>query len=162
MASQFLKGSRGSDLTGLLNLSKHDTLFTQVAAICSADMGSTWSGITAASMQTAKNDLCVEIIQTLGYGTEEGLMMADGAVMGYALTLSLGYSVTNAKQVAVGSAVGIYAGYLARDMCCGVDREALETTAIFSQLAMLQTTTSLIRGNLQTAWNNLVALGLAS
>jgi hypothetical protein len=161
MAS-ILKGARGSDLTGLLNLTKHDTLFTQVESICASDLGGSFSSITPAMVQQAKNDLCVEIIQNLGYGTDEGLMMADAAVMGYVLTLSLSYSGVNAKQVAVGSAIGVYAGYLAHDPCCGVDREALEVTAVFAQLAMMQATTSLIRANLQTAWNALATLGLAS
>lgn len=158
----FLKGARGSDLTGLLNFSRGNTLASEIQSICSTDLGASWSSITSAICQTCKNDLLTEIVQTLGYDTDEGLLMADAAVLGYALTLSLGYSETNAKQVASGAAIGAYAGYIARDTCCGLDREAIEVAAVFACLAAFQSSPGSIMGNLQTAWNNIASLALGS
>lgn len=159
--AQILKGHRGGDLNGLLNLTKSSTLVTQIQSICATDLGTNFAAITTAMCTQAKNDLLQEIVSVLGYGTDEGLLMADAAVMAYAIVLH-NYSSANAKQAASGAAIGAYAGYIARDPCCGLDREAIEVAAAFATVASMRTTVALQPVDLQTAWNDLVALGLAT
>lgn len=161
--AQLLKGTNGSDLVGLFALTRLSTAASQAQSICIADLGTSFSAITNALCQTTRNALLASFAGSLGFGDDEALLMSGAAVMGYALALSIFGNGNAPKCAASGAALGAYAGYVARDACCGLDREAIMVSAVFGALAAIETSSASQQvADLQTAWNNIVALGLSS
>lgn len=159
-----LKGTRGSDLLGLFALSRQSTAQSQIQSICLSQLGTTFASITPSMIQACKNALLSEFVGSLNYGTDEGLLMADAATMGWALGLSIfGGAGAAPKCIASGSGLGAFAGYVARDTCCGLDKEAIIVSAVFSAIASCETSSASQQvTDLQTAWNNWVTLDQGS